>query len=438
MNKDAAMIVRRLRDHGHEAYLVGGCVRDMLMGEEPKDWDVATSARPDEVQGLFKKTMAVGAQFGVMIVRVRNKNYEVATFREEWGYEDGRHPSGVRFSSAKADAMRRDFTINGLFYDPVNDKVIDFVGGRKDLERGLVRAIGDPEERFFEDKLRMLRAVRFAARFNYSLDKDTGRAIKEHAPEICDVSAERLRDEVLCILQGERPALGVRMMDQYGLLDALLPEVAAMKGVQQPPEFHPEGDVFTHTMIMLESMRKKYKQRPEFVMAVLLHDVGKPATFKVAERIRFDNHTEVGARISRQVMRRLRFGSHVTSTVEKLVQDHLKFMNVPEMRQSTLKRLLRMDDFELHLELHRLDCKASHGNMSTYRLCRRKLRELSDEQELRPERLITGNDLIELGLSPGPEFRRILSAVEDAQLEGGLNTKEEAIAWVKRNVTDKE
>ncbi len=432
MKKDALLLARRLREAGYESYLVGGCVRDALMGIRPKDYDIATSALPGEVMGLFKKTIPVGAQFGVVIVRFRGQNYEVATFREEWGYEDGRRPDGVRFTTARQDAKRRDFTINGLFYDPVEDKVIDHVGGQRDLERGVIRAIGDPDARFDEDKLRMLRAVRFYARLGFGIEKKTAAAIRQRAGEINQVSAERVGEEIGRVLTQGGAAGGIRMMDELLLLEQVLPEVKAMRGVEQPAAFHPEGDVFEHTMIMLESMKPRYGSRIEFAMAVLLHDVGKPPTFEVSDRIRFNGHASVGERMAAKIMRRLRYPNEKISIVKELVRDHLKFIDVPRMRPSTLKRFLRADHFDLHLELHRLDCLASHGDLSNYRLCRSALREMKDDvKKLRPPRLISGDDLIDMGLAPGPDFKLILTAVEDAQLEGRITTRDEALNFAR-------
>ncbi len=435
MKSQAVRIVKRLRKHGFQAYLVGGCVRDMLMGKRPKDYDVATDARPEQVTGLFRKTLSVGAHFGVIIVRLRGRSYEVATFREEWGYSDGRRPDGVRFSTPKADAKRRDFTINGLFYDPIEDRVIDYVGGRKDLKSGIIRAIGDPEARFMEDKLRMLRAVRFSSRFGFPIEKKTGLAIIRHAPMILDVSSERIKDEITALLL-DNAAEGIREMDRYGLLDVVLPEVADMKGVLQPPEFHPEGDVYEHTLLMLEKMKRPYSKRAEFVLGVLLHDVGKPDTYKLKDRIRFDGHTERGAEKAEKMLHRLRFSNETIRTVTDLVRSHMRFMNVQDMREAKLKRLLRREDFDLHLELHRLDCLASHGDLSNYRYCKKKLKEFGkQEKKLTPPRLLTGNDLIRMGFQPGPLFKEILEALEDAQLEGKVTDRDQAVQWVKDNYT---
>jgi poly(A) polymerase len=432
MNRNAIAIVDRLRRHGHQALLVGGCVRDLLLGIKPKDYDVATSAEPPAIMALFRRTIPVGARFGVVIVRMGGRNYEVATFREDEGYSDGRHPDGVRFTTARADARRRDFTINGMFYDPVAERVIDYVGGRRDLERGVIRAIGDPDRRFGEDKLRMLRAVRFAARFGYRLEARTAAAIARHAAEISQVSPERIRDELILLLTCPRPADGLRLLERHGLLPAVLPEIAAMRGVPQPPEFHPEGDTLDHTTLMLELMSRGRKWPVELALAVLLHDVGKPRTFEVLDRIRFNNHPVVGAEMAGEILSRLRFPRDTIGLVSDLVRDHLKFIDVERMRPATLKRFLRQERFDLHLELHRLDCLGSHGDLSAWRFCRRRLRELGRRKEaLRPPRLISGDDLIALGLAPGPEFKRILAAVEDAQLEGAIKTREEALALVR-------
>ena len=427
MKSVAAQIVRRLRERGHAAYLVGGCVRDMVMGGKPKDFDVATDARPEEVQNIFRKTIPVGARFGVVIVRMRGRNYEVATFRREHGYSDGRRPDVVKYGTAKEDVRRRDFTVNGLFYDPVADKIIDHVGGVKDIRRKIIRAIGDPEDRFAEDKLRLLRAVRFANRLGFTIEPRTAAAVKKHAADIRRVSAERVRDELAGILTGPAPGAGVRLLDEMGLLKFVLSEVKAMQGVAQPPEFHPEGDVYIHTLLMLDMLR-----RPALALALaaLLHDVGKPKTFVVAERIRFDRHTVVGEEMAREILTRLRFPTETVKLVAALVREHLRFMDAPKMKESTLKRFLRQERFDLHLALHRLDCAASHNDLSTWRLCRAKLRTLEKagaEQSLRPAPLLNGRDLIALGLAPGPLFKKILTAVEDAQLEGRVRDRDQAL-----------
>jgi poly(A) polymerase len=423
----ATDIVRRLRDAGFAAYLVGGCVRDIVMGNEPKDYDVATSAQPAQVVGMFPDSLTVGAQFGVVIVPRKEGNVEVATFRSDGLYADGRHPVHVEYArSAEEDVRRRDFTINGLLYDPVEDKVLDYVGGQTDIRGRRVRTIGDPYKRFSEDRLRMLRAVRFAARFSFELDVAAVVAIRELAREIRLVSAERIRDEILKILTEGPARRGFELLDGTDLLEQVLPEVKAMQGVEQPPEFHPEGDVWTHTLMMLDGLKAA---TPTLALGVLLHDVGKPRTFAVRERIRFDNHVEVGAKMAEEICKRLRLCLRDTERVVELVRHHLRFKDFPRMKRSTQIRFLRMDGFSEHLELHRLDCLASHENLENYHLARAMLSEIP-EQEIRPARLLSGEDLIRDGYKPGPLFKQILQAVEDAQLEGEIRTPEDALRLV--------
>ncbi|HUX10421.1 MAG TPA: CCA tRNA nucleotidyltransferase [Terriglobia bacterium] len=424
----ATGIVQQLRDAGFAAYLVGGCVRDLVMGREPKDFDVATAALPAQVMEMFPESLTVGAQFGVIIVPREEGNVEVATFRSDGRYADGRHPVQVEFAkSAEEDVRRRDFTINGLLYDPLEDKVLDYVGGQTDIRARRVRTIGDPYQRFSEDRLRMLRAVRFAARFNFELDSAAARAIRDLASEILLVSAERIRDEILKILTEGQPRRGFELLDSTGLLAHVLPEVKAMQGVEQPPEFHPEGDVWIHTLMMLEGLDAP---TPALALGVLLHDVGKPGTFKIRERIRFDNHVEVGARMAEDICKRLRLSSRDTERVVELVRHHLRFKDFPRMKRSTQIRFLRMDGFSEHLELHRLDCLASHGKLDNYDLAREMLGRIP-EQEIRPLRLLSGNDLIREGYKPGPLFKQILRAVEDAQLEGEIRTLTDALRLVQ-------
>ncbi len=424
----AREIIDRLRGLGHEAYLAGGCVRDMFLGTTPKDYDVATDALTEQIKASFPDSVAVGAKFGVVLVRSGNTQVEVATFRREDDYRDGRRPESVSFTrSAKEDAQRRDFTINGLLFDPVEEKYHDFVGGRKDLESRLIRAIGSPAERLAEDKLRMLRAVRFAARLDFDIESRTMEAIRAHREEIGEISAERIRDEMNRILTEGGARRGFELLDETGLLSAILPEVGAMKGVLQAPEFHPEGDVWTHTLLMLEQL-----ENPSVTLAlgVLLHDVGKPATIRFAERIRFDGHVEEGVRLTVQALERLRYSKAEIEQVTALVQHHMRFGHVTQMRESKLKKFLRLPDFGNHLELHRLDCLSSHRNLANYDFVRGKQAELPKE-ELRPPRLATGEDLIAAGYKPGPAFKKILTEVEDAQLEGTVKTKDEAMAWVR-------
>jgi len=431
-------ICRRLREAGHQAYLVGGCVRDILLKREPADYDVATDATPQDVQQLFPASLAVGAQFGVIIVTEGSDwgdsaQVEVATFRSDIGYSDGRHPDRVVYSrSPQEDVKRRDFTINALLLDPETEEIVDFVGGQRDIEAGIIRAIGRPLDRFREDKLRMVRAVRFAARFRYALEAGTFGAIRNLAPEIHRVSAERLREELSKILTEGAARRGLELLDETGLLSALLPEVARMKGVEQPPQFHPEGDVWIHTLLMLDKLPQPCS--PTLAWGALLHDVGKPPTFKPPagpnDRIRFDEHAEVGSRIAEEICHRFRFSNDDTEQIAALVANHMRFKDVPEMKPSTLKRFVRLDHFNEHLELHRLDCTASHGNLDNYNQVERFLAETPPEQ-VRPPRLLTGEDLIALGFRPGPLFRKILDAIEEGQLNGALNSRESALKFVR-------
>jgi poly(A) polymerase len=418
--------VEKLRRHGHEAFFAGGWVRDHLLRRKAQDIDIATSAHPDEVLRLFPRSIAIGAKFGVVQVRLYRHPYEVATFRKEGPYFDGRHPSEVSFSGPEQDALRRDFTINGLFYDPVTDRVIDFVQGRPDLEQGIIRTIGSPRDRFEEDKLRMLRALRFACSLDFEIAAETWDAIRGLAPEILQVSWERIRDELLKIITGPAPGRGLDLLHESGLLARILPEVEAMRGVQQPPEFHPEGDVYVHTRMALGFLRKP---SPALALGTLLHDVGKPPTFSIQERIRFDGHVELGAQMAESICRRLRLSNEETQQVVELVLHHLRFMHVMEMRNSTLGRFLRMPHFDDHLELHRADCLSSHGNLETYQFCVDRLKEQRAQAPLPPP-LINGQDLIALGYQPGPIFREILEAVENLQIENTLRTKEEALEYV--------
>lgn len=428
LSPEALVVLNALRAKGFSAYFVGGCVRDLLLGMRPKDYDIATSATPDEVARLFPDALRVGAHFGVMLVPMGDIHVEVATYRSDFGYADGRRPSEVRFESdPREDAIRRDFTINALLLDPANGKILDFVGGQNDLREGMVRAIGDPRVRFEEDRLRLLRAIRFAARLNFRLDEETAKAIREMAPRIHDVAAERVRDELVRILTEGGARRGMEMLDSTGLLQEILPEVAAMKGVEQPPQYHPEGDVWTHTLLMLEGLQRP---SPTLALGVLLHDAGKPPTFTVRERIRFDGHVEAGVEITRKIMSRLRFSREETEQVEALVNNHMRFMDAPRMKESTLKRFMRLPHFEEHLELHRQDCLSSHGGLENYEYVRSRREELGQEQ-IAPPRLLTGTDLIAAGYKPGPQFGEMLRAAEDAQLEGRVTTKEEALAFVK-------
>ena len=404
-------------------------MRDLLLGHAPKDYDVATDARPEEALRIWPGSQQVGAKFGVVLVNRGGATVEVVTFRSEQAYQDGRHPGEVRFETdPRRDVLRRDFTINALMLDPFTGEVIDYVDGRADLDAGVIRAIGDPAARFEEDHLRMLRAVRFAARFGFAIEPATMAAIRRYHADIRRISAERVRDELTRILTEGGARRGFELLDQTGLLVDILPEVAAMKGVQQPHEFHPEGDVWTHTLMMLEGL-----EHPSVALALggLLHDAGKPPTFRIADRIRFDGHVEAGVKIAEAVLGRLRYSNDDVEQVVALVANHMRFSHVHEMRESKLKRFLRLPRFDEHLALHLLDCLSSHGGLDNYQFARERFEQAEPEQ-LRPPRLLTGHDLIAAGYQPGPEFSKLLEMVEDAQLEGSVRTREEALELVRR------
>ena len=426
-------VVARLRDAGHSAYFAGGWVRDRLLrGGSPRDEvDVATSARPGEVQALFPRTVAVGAQFGVIVVIEGDVRIEVATFRADDAYIDGRHPSAVRFTTAEEDAQRRDFTINGMFYDPIAEEVLDFVGGRKDLERRVVRAIGDPGQRFGEDKLRMIRGVRFAARLDFALDPSTADAIRKMAPEIHQVSKERIGEELVKILTERKSQRGFELLSATGLLREILPEIEEMKGVEQGKEYHPEGDVFTHTLLTLGLLDRSERLGEALALGVLLHDVAKPlCRQQSSEKITFYGHCERGAEIALEICRRLRRSNAAAERVAWLVKDHLHVVNAPEMRLATLKRFLRQEGIEDLLELCRIDALASNGNLRYVEFCRERLGTFREE-DMKPPLLLTGDDLIALGHRPGPAFKVMLSALEEAQLEGAVADREQALAFVQ-------
>ena len=478
----AISVIRRLRENKHQAYLVGGCVRDLLLGYEPADFDVTTSVTPDEVMRIFPETYAVGAQFGVVLVPEpasqpsfassvsfvpsvvdsletsvsnhgehretgedegdlsKRNTIEVATFRADLGYSDGRHPDHVRFSQTpQEDVVRRDFTINGLLLDPITedgcvrerltDGVLDFVGGRKDIEAKLIRTIGEAEKRFEEDKLRMLRGVRFAARLGYAIEPETLAAMQKLAPKIHQVSRERVREELTKMLTEGHARRAFELLDQAKLLHEVLPEIEAMKGVDQPPQFHPEGDVFVHTLMLLEKL--PHPCAATLAWGALLHDVGKPPTFRVApDRIRFDGHVEVGVKMTEEICRRLRFSNSDAEQILSLVKNHMRFASVRQMKESTFKKFIRMPDFDEHLQLHRMDCESSNGILDSYNFTREKMRAMPPEA-IRPAPLLSGDDLLAAGYAPGPRFKEILSAVEDAQLEGKLATKEVALEFVR-------
>jgi poly(A) polymerase len=422
-------------------------VRDLLLGRDPADFDVSTDATPEQVMAIFPQTYAVGAQFGVVLVPFKGggfesgsaeealtehpKAIEVATFRSDGAYSDGRHPDAVKYTTdPREDVQRRDFTINGLMLDPLDgERILDYVGGQEDIQRGIVRTIGEPEQRFREDKLRMMRAVRFAARFEYEIDAATFASIRELAPEIRQVSRERQRDELTKMLTEGHARRAFELLDATGLLQEVLPEVAKMKGVAQPPQYHPEGDVWVHTLLLLSMLPAGVSRT--LAWGALLHDVGKPPTFRVApDRIRFDGHVEVGERMAEEIGLRFRMSNDDIEQIVALVANHLRFADVMSMKESTFKRFIRLPKFEEHLELHRIDCLGSHAILDLYHYTREKMAQLPPEQ-VRPKPLINGHDLIAEGYAQGPRFSEMLSAVEDAQLEGRLGTKDEALKFVR-------
>jgi poly(A) polymerase len=459
----ALRILTTLRAAGYETYLAGGCVRDLLLGHEPADYDVATSATPDVVLEMFPRAFAVGAHFGVVLVPTEAENssqesaptqVEVATFRSDGIYSDGRHPDQVRYTlNAAEDVQRRDFTINSLLLDPLRAPdlvsparehalpisaglraaVLDHVGGIADLDAGIIRAIGEPRRRFEEDQLRLLRAVRFAARFGFTIEPATLAAIRNLAPRISAhygaVSRERVRDELTKMLIEGHARRAFELLDETGLLAEVLPEIARMKGVAQPPQFHPEGDVWIHTLLLLEQLQPA--SSPTLAWGALLHDVGKPPTFREApDRIRFDGHVEVGVAMAADICRRFRFSNDETHQTLALVENHMRFADAPRMKASTLKRFFRLEHFDEHLALHRMDCLAAHGNLDLWNFVRERL-AATPEEAIRPQPLLSGRELIAAGYEPGPQFQQMLRAVEDAQLEGAIATTGEALALVR-------
>ena len=428
----ARSIVRRLRDAGFTALYAGGCVRDMLLGKVPKDYDVATNARPEQVQKIFPTTYAVGAHFGVVVVHEHGEDFEVATFRSDGAYVDGRRPEGVVFSSPQLDAERRDFTINGLFYDPFSETVIDHVNGQHDLNARVLRAIGDPVARFREDKLRLLRAVRFGASLGFQIDRATWDAVLHHAGDIHHVSAERIREELVRIFLSPTRVLGFDLLVESGLMRHILPEIMTLQGCEQPPQFHPEGDVFVHTRAMLGLLPEKVSVA--LVFGVLFHDIGKPPTQTVDEtgRIRFNGHDKLGAEMTQRIMERLRFSNAETEAVVSAVANHMVFKDVQEMRVAKLKRFMARPGFDDELELHRVDCTSASGMLDNYEFIRERIAAFASEP-LIPTPLITGNDLKALGLKPGPRFKEILEAASTLQLEGTLTSHEAAMEWAREN-----
>ncbi len=429
----AMLVAEKLRDAGYVAYFAGGCVRDELLGKVPKDFDIATSATPKQVLGLFPKADSIGAHFGVILVKLEGMHFEIATFRTDGSYADGRRPETVTYSTPEEDAQRRDFTVNGLFADPVSGEIIDFVGGQEDLKNGVLRAIGDPKERFQEDALRLMRAVRFATTLEFEIEAATWQAICEHAQMLEKIAVERVQTEFSKLIMAPARRRGLEMLVDSGLIKIFMPEVLDLIGCEQPPQWHPEGDVYVHTCMMLEMLEKESPSL-ELCLAVLLHDIGKPATYTYDEeddRIRFNGHDGVGAEMSEVILRRMKYSNSVIEDVEVMVANHMNFMNVMKMKVSKLKRFMSRETFDDEIELHRVDCASSNGFTENYDFVLEKQVEFANEP-LIPDPLVMGRDLIEMGMKPGPEFKKILQEVQTEQLEGRLNEREAALEWVKK------
>lgn len=430
----AVATAQRLIDAGHTTYFAGGCVRDALLGNEPKDYDIATSATPDEVQALFPKSDAIGAHFGVILVKENKIPFEIATFRHDGSYKDGRHPESVTFSSPEEDAQRRDFTVNGLFQHPVTEEVIDHVGGMADLKSKTLRAIGNAADRFQEDALRLMRAVRFATVLDFEIEASTWQAVQDHAGLLEQISTERVRDEFTRTLVAPGRARGLDLLTESGLMRFIVPEVYALIGCEQPPQWHPEGDVYTHTRIMLDMLGGDVT--PELALAVLLHDIAKPPTYtydEEADRIRFNGHDRVGAEMADVILRRMKYSNKTIEDVCAMVRNHMNFMNVMDMRTAKVKRFMARPTFEQEMELHRVDCASSNGLTENYDFLREKEKEFAAEP-LIPTPLVTGKDLIDMGLKPGPAFKKILTQVQTEQLEGHLSTREDALDFVRKTI----
>ena len=428
----------RLSDAGHVAYFAGGCVRDALLGIDPKDYDIATSATPDEVQALFPNSNAIGAHFGVILVKQDGFPFEIATFCHDGSYNDGRHPESVTFSTPEDDATRRDFTANGLFQNPQSGEIIDFVSGQKDIDARVIKAIGRPSDRFQEDALRLMRAVRFATTLEFEIEPTTWSAICDNSDLLEKISSERIRDEFTRILVSNHPARGFDLLTESGLMRHIVPEVYDLIGCEQPPQWHPEGDVYTHTRIMLEMLEDD--PTPELALSVLLHDIGKPATYtydEADERIRFNGHDRVGAEMAEVILRRLKYSNQTTDEVCVMVANHMNFMNVQKMRTAKVKRFMARPTFEDEMELHRVDCASSNGFTDNYEFLRAKEEEFAAEP-LIPTPLVTGKDLIDLGFKPGPEFKDILNQIQTEQLEGKLDDRDGAIQWINDNILNPE
>ncbi len=428
--------ITRLCEGGHTAYYAGGCVRDILLGIEPKDYDIATSATPDEVQAIFPHSNAIGVHFGVILVQIEGYSFEIATFRHDGCYHDGRHPDQVTFSTPEDDAARRDFTVNGLFQDPSNDNIIDYVEGKRDIKAKRLRAIGNPSERFQEDALRLMRAIRFATTLGFTIEPSTWTAICQHADLLGQISAERIRDEFNLIMTSARRAHGLELLTESGLMRHIIPEIYALIGCEQPPQWHPEGDVFTHTRIMLDMLTGDPPK--ELALAVLLHDIGKPPTYSYdqdADRIRFNGHDRVGTEMAEKILQRLKYSKQTTEDVCAMVANHMNFMNVQKMRTAKVKRFMARPTFEQEMELHRVDCASSNGFTENYDFLRSKEQEFAAEP-LIPPPLINGKDLIAMGMRPGPEFSDILTLIQTEQLEGSINSREQALEYTRLHYDD--
>lgn len=431
--KAAQKIANTLNQHGHTCYFAGGCVRDTLLSRTPNDYDLATSATPKQVLKLFPKSDSIGAHFGVMLVKVYGMPFEVATFRTDGTYTDNRRPDSVSFSSPQDDASRRDFTVNGLFQDPLTGEIIDFVNGLVDLEQKIIRAIGNPVDRFQEDALRLMRAIRFATKLDFEIEPNTWKAICENAHLLEHIAVERIQAEFNQILLHKDRARGLDLMVKSGLIRYCIPEVLELIGCEQPPQFHPEGDVYVHTKIMLDMLSGEPSL--ELCLAVLLHDIGKPATYTYhpeEDRIRFSGHDQVGAEMAEVILKRLKYSNKIIEDVCAMVNNHMNFMNVRFMRTSKVKRFMARPTFQLEMELHRVDCGSSNGITENYEFLRGKEVEFAAEP-LIPKPLISGKDLISLGYAPGPDFKPIIEAIQNEQLEGTITTREQALTWLAEN-----
>ena len=429
---NAVKIIEILSDAGFESYIVGGAVRDLLIEKNPKEYDICTSATPNEINKIFKKSKLVGQSFGVSIVLQDKYAFEIATFREDFDYLDGRRPDKVKYTkNAEYDVKRRDFTVNGLLFDPIANKIIDYCDGLLDLKNKIIRTIGDPFERFSEDYLRILRAIRFSNQLNFEIEKKTSIAMDELSHKVVNISIERVRDEISKILLSLSPAKGIRLLDKYHILNTFIPEILEMKNIQQPPDFHPEGDVFVHTCLVLDKLSESTSENSvEVVYGALFHDIGKPDTYHKTDRIRFNRHEYVGANKAEKICKRLKFSNKQTELIVSLVKEHMKFGNIKNMKKSTFKKFVSMENFNDHLKLHKADCLGSHGDLSLFDFTLQKLDQLNNEPIL-PKPFLNGNDLIDLGIKPGPIYKSILSKIFDDQLEGNIKSRDEALIKLK-------